>query len=453
MRLGEGGIAMKTLGAKLLLPCVLLVACDSVIGISEPEPRPDPKGASGAGGANEQGGEGGEAGSPSTPNGAASGESGAAGEGGRPTVSNTCVQDERRCGGDAMLTPEVCSDSGEWVADVTEAAGAECPERCVEGRCVECLPDERKCDGRVRQSCEEGRWEEQELCKSVCNAGSCVTPPSCSPALECGDGQSCCQSPLVPGGKFSRDYDKADYDDPTYEATISSFLLDTFEVTVARMKKFVAAYDEIVLDEGAGKAPHIGADVGWRKEYKEHLPATAEELVEGMVACADHTWADDFSNDRLPINCVSFYVAYAFCIWDGGRLPTEAEWNYAAAGGNEQRVYPWFQKAAENDTNPDRAYFDQLDGLPIAVGSRPAGAGRWGHQDLAGNVFEWTLDFYGDYPETCVDCLNVTAAEWRVKRGGGYLHPIESLVVAARWAQAGDFPSSDVGFRCARDLK
>jgi hypothetical protein len=54
-------------------------------------------------------------------------------------------------------------------------------------------------------------------------------------------------------------------------------------------------------------------------------------------------WADppDAAHANLPMNCMNWYEAFAFCAWDGGRLPTEAEWNYAAAGGDQQRAYPW----------------------------------------------------------------------------------------------------------------
>jgi len=258
----------------------------------------------------------------------------------------------------------------------------------------------------------------------------------------------------VPGGTFSRDYDGNNFSDDRYTATISTFLLDKFEVTVGRMRRFVNAYSAIMLAEGDGKAPHIALDEGWHESYP--MPATSDEL-RAVLSCADTTWSDDVIDEMLPVNCVPFEVAYAFCIWDGGRLPTEAEWNYAAAGGSEQREYPWIEPLMEDPPTEDHAYFGQVGGLPIAVGSKPLGDGKWEHSDLAGNVLEWTLDFYAEFPEDpvpCNDCLYATPTDSRPARGGPYTSPDpELLLVALRWEVPAGFTSSDYGFRCAHDLE
>ena len=157
-------------------------------------------------------------------------------------------------------------------------------------------------------------------------------------------------------------------------------------------------------------------------------------------------------NDALPINCVDWYMAQAFCIWDGGRLPTEAEWNFAAAGGDEQRVYPWSMPA--DSTMIDSTYAVYDPGAILAPGSKSTtGDGRFGHADLAGNVYEWVQDWYATpYPTTtCADCANLTVTGNRVYRGGSYQAPISYLVASYR----GDFgpptaTSRSIGIRCAR---
>ena len=96
------------------------------------------------------------------------------------------------------------------------------------------------------------------------------------------------------------------------------------------------------------------------------------------------TWTDaPGDNEQLPMNCVGFYEAFAFCLWDGGRLPTEAEWESVAAGGEENRLYPWGSTAPGADAMHavHGCYYDGVDtcdGLvDIApVGSAPMGNGR-----------------------------------------------------------------------------
>jgi formylglycine-generating enzyme required for sulfatase activity len=150
--------------------------------------------------------------------------------------------------------------------------------------------------------------------------------------------------------------------------------------------------------------------------------------------------------------------AFTFCIWDGGRLPTEAEWNYAAAGGSEQRPYPWSLSTA--DESLDATYANYASGSILPVGSKsPKGDGRWGHADLAGGVGELMRDWYNSYtalPAPCINCANLDrpmTSQERVNRGGDYRQS-NDVHTWARYAVLGTNSSMerylDLGARCAR---
>ena len=151
---------------------------------------------------------------------------------------------------------------------------------------------------------------------------------------------------------------------------------------------------------------------------------------------------------------MSWYEAFVFCIWDGGRLPTEAEWEYAAAGGNENRLYPW-GSAAPDATLVNYGFGDNTPYL--AVGSKPLGAGRWGQQDLAGGMWEWAFDWYDwdwyrEASATGQNACNLRSAFTRVLRGGSWGGDDNELRAAHRDSNCyPDLRSEDIGLRCARN--
>ena len=254
--------------------------------------------------------------------------------------------------------------------------------------------------------------------------------------------------------------------------------MDKYLVTVGRFRQFVAAYNAgtwtNVVTQGSGKHTHLNGGLGlansgsagtYEPGWNTSDNANVSPKITNLRSCSDSTWtASGESNENLPITCVNWWEAYAFCIWDGGFLPSEAEWEYVAAGGSDQREYPW-GSAAPGTVCPGTGcslaiygcYYPNGSGscsnvsniAPVGYASQ--GAGKWGQLDMAGEVFEWNLDYYygtiyGGYINPCTDCAYLTSAFSRVFRGGIYAaSPV--LLPPRRDYTA---PSGNSGFRCSR---
>lgn len=281
-------------------------------------------------------------------------------------------------------------------------------------------------------------------------------PATCGPSKN----DDCCSSLLVPGGTFNRN------NDPTTPATVSDFYLDKYEVTVGRFRAFVSSDMGTQASPpaaGAGAHPLI-AGTGWNSTWNSILTANTAALRTAMQCDSKYqTWTNTLgANENLPITCIDWYEAFAFCAWDGGRLATQTEWEYAAAGGSEQRAYPW--GSTDPGANANLVVWDcryhgtgTCSGIMnmAPAGAVPAGNGRWGQSDLAGNVWEWVFDWFSSsYAVPCSDCADITETRSRVYRGGGFLSQSASVLrTVYRTNNSPDIRVSDVGVRCARSKR
>jgi sulfatase modifying factor 1 len=298
------------------------------------------------------------------------------------------------------------------------------------------------------------------------SAPSCVgLAETCGPA----GASPCCASPLVPGGTFYRSYDVGTdgmFPDMTNPATVSDFRLDTYEVTVGRFRQFVNAglgTQQSPPASGAGARMLNGSSEqgGWDPTWDASLTTDTSSFVAALECNSTvQTWTTmPDANESLPINCIDWFEAFAFCAWDSGFLPTEAEWNYAAAGGAEQRAYPWSSPPSSLTIDCSYANYeattyctDPPTGNVNRVGTEsPLGDGKWGQADLAGNVTEWVLDWEAAYLNPCDDCADLMQVSSRTLRGGDFSVTAPSLRGAVRDNNAPTLRNSGhFGVRCAR---
>jgi formylglycine-generating enzyme required for sulfatase activity len=253
-------------------------------------------------------------------------------------------------------------------------------------------------------------------------------------------------------------------------ATASGLRIDKYLVTVGRFRQYV---DYVVAggkspDNGSGKHAHLNgghglANTGAPGSFESGWDGTAwgQNILGGnppnstLLDCPQYnTWtATAGANENLPITCENWYEAYAFCIWDGGFLPSEAEWGFAASGGDQQREYAW-GSTDPGSANQYAIFACQFPGCATSpVGTAASGAARWGQLDMAGQVWEWNLDWLAPFG-SCVDCAYTAPATFRARRGGSLIDAPLYLVASYRGSVTsgvtGETRYFNDGFRCAR---
>ena len=232
----------------------------------------------------------------------------------------------------------------------------------------------------------------------------------------------------------------ADYlaERPLHRVRLSSFYLDEHEVTVGQYRNFL----DYLAAAGDTTVNHIDQ------------PATVDHA---------HVRMDSSSRANEPVLGATWYSAYAYCSWAGKRLPTEAEWEYAARGRDGvYRKYPWGNNAPFDDgvwyanLRPRRGADTDGHRRAAPVGSFPDGVSYFGVLDLAGNASEWVSDWYSDdYYHTshgARDPQGPASGDVRVVKGGSYQTHRYNIRIASRRYGDPRKGSRYRGFRCARGV-
>jgi formylglycine-generating enzyme required for sulfatase activity len=216
----------------------------------------------------------------------------------------------------------------------------------------------------------------------------------------------------VPAGTFTMGSGNGKPEDaPSHEVDLPAYSIDKFEVANADFAQFVEA-------TGYQTDAEKGGEKGW------------QAYAEGK--------------DNHPVVKVSWNDAKAFCEWMGKRLPTETEWEKAARGA-EGFTFPWGE---DWDSQKANAKETGLRGT-TAVGSFGTGASPYGAVDMAGNVWEWTADWFQPYPgNTTPDPYY--GEKFKVTRGGAWFEGEAQCTTYNRNATSSEAANDDLGFRCAK---
>lgn len=233
---------------------------------------------------------------------------------------------------------------------------------------------------------------------------------------------------------------------PQHSVYLDAYWIGQTEVTNTMYSVFTEATGYLTVAEREGWGVCY-TDGGWEQvtQANWYQPQGPDSTIEGY--------------ENLPVVQVALEDAAAYCTWAGMRLPTEAEWEKAARGAQGQ-TYPWGNDApsgvllnfADQSLDVDWSLDDINDGFVFTapVGSFPAGAGPYGALDMAGNVWEWTSDWYSDSYYGNSPAQNPTgpaSGEWRVIRGGAW-DSVDYIRSAFRNAYDPQARFDNLGFRC-----
>ena len=261
----------------------------------------------------------------------------------------------------------------------------------------------------------------------------------------------------------------ADGEGPIRKVLLDPFYVDVCAVTNAQFAEFVEATGYRTESER----------LGWSFVFQGHIPEERRELIAGRVAGAEwwckvngsdwrHPEGPDSSiNGRLDyhVTHVSWNDATAYCEWAGKRLPTEAEWEFAARGGLEHKVFPWGDELTPGGQHVCNVWQGSFPEIDLAedgyAGTGPVQAfppNGFGLHNLTGNTWEWCSDWFDPvYHMTATRRNPVGPPDGvrKVMKGGSYLcHAsyCNRYRVAARTSNTPDSATTNIGFRCVRDV-
>lgn len=277
----------------------------------------------------------------------------------------------------------------------------------------------------------------------------------------------------LPGGTFLMGTNDPegfpqDGEGPVRPVTIDPFLIAIYPVTNELFDKFICATSYKTEAER----------YGWSFVFWSHIPkARFSAIVEDTVAAApwwckvsgarwnapEGPGSDISKRGDHPVVHVTWNDAQSFCAWSGQSLPTEAQWEYAARGGLEQKIYPWGDKLRPNGEhccNIWQGEFPKLDtGDDGYAGTSPVEAfppNEFGLYSVTGNAWEWCEDWFSAEFHRDADQVNPhgpPVGNARVMKGGSFLcHKsyCNRYRVGARSSNTPDSSSSNIGFRCVR---